>query len=324
MTPVTSASKQWPFVSLPLRRFVRACGVRLTNLSIVSIVSIASLATSSACQNAKSGVELPPAESAGAPAKPAMPEIQTDAIEERTVSPRRFVARTQAVASLQIAAEASGTLASISVREGDRVKKGQVLFKLKAEAARIGVDRSKAGLEAAKTQLDTARRELERIEKLVQGGAATRATLDQARSGYEAAQIGVQQAALGVSEVKTYLGDRTARSPIDGIVTDRLKEPGETVTMMPPTIVLIIEDQSKLELSIRVPELALRSIRPGTKLQAEFPALQQTREVEVKRLGARVDERTRTIEVVCELDNPDLLFKPGMSADVELVGEATN
>ncbi|HET6583470.1 MAG TPA: efflux RND transporter periplasmic adaptor subunit, partial [Nannocystaceae bacterium] len=195
---------------------------------------------------------------------------------------------------------------------------GQVLFRLKADTARIGVKRSRAGLDAARTALATAKRELARMQELSKSGAVSPAALDQAQASFDAAVIQVEQAELGVSDTKTSLADRTVRAPIDGVVTERFKHPGEAVTSMPPTIVLELQDQSELELRLRVPEALMRAVEPGTSMTAHFPALDVEHTVKVQRLGAEVDMRTRTIEVVCLLPNPDLRLKPGMSADVQL------
>ena len=276
-----------------------------------------------ACDSRADGPELPPATGSGAPAGPKLPELPPESAASKTTeSPRRFVGSTFADEKVEIAAEGSGTLAEVTVDIGDRVKKGQVLFRLKANTARIGVKRSRAGLEAARTSLATARRELARMEELAKSGAVSPAALDSARSNFEAAQIQVEQAELGVTDTQTSLADRTVRAPIDGIITERFKHPGEAVTSMPPTIVLEIQDQSVLELRLQVPEAFMRFVEPGTRLSAHFPALDITREVKVERLGAEVDPRTRTIEVVCRLENTDLRLKPGMSADVEPLADA--
>lgn len=272
----------------------------------------------SACTTKETGPELPPAQGDEAPAGPVVPPLpSTNAPVSERERPQRFVGTTYADDKVQVAAEGSGTLADVTVDIGDRVKKGQVLFKLKASTARIGLERSRAGLDAARTALTSAKRELARMESLSKSGAVSPAALDQARSNFDAAEIQVEQAQLGVSDTKTNLADRTVRSPIDGIVTERFKHPGEAVTSMPPTVVLEIQDQSELELRLRVPEAFIRYVAPGTALRAQFPALDVEREVKVERLGAEVDPRTRTIEVVCRLSNADLQLKPGMSADVE-------
>ncbi len=267
--------------------------------------------------------ELQPAKGEGAPAGPKLPPLPP-AVEPAApgTTTHRFVGTTYADEKVSVAAEGSGTLAEVSVDVGDKVKKGQVLFRLKANTARIGVKRSRAGLEAARTALATAKRELARMKELSDAGAISPAALDNAQAGYDAALIQVEQAELGVTDTTTSLADRTVRSPIDGVVTERFKHPGEAVTSMPPTIVLELQDQSVLELRLRVPEALMRSVEPGTSMRAHFTALDVEHDVKVDRLGAEVDPRTRTIEVVCLVTNKDLRLKPGMSADVVLGGSA--
>lgn len=265
--------------------------------------------------------ELQPARGEGAPAGPNLPPLppaaQAGAAGETT---HRFVGTTYADEKVAVAAEGSGTLAEVTVDVGDKVKKGQVLFRLKANTARIGVKRSRAGLEAARTSLANAKRELARMKELSDAGAISPAALDNAQTAYDAAIIQVEQAELGVTDTTTSLADRTVRSPIDGVVTERFKHPGEAVTSMPPTIVLELQNQSELELHLRVPEALMRSVEPGTSMRAHFTALDVEHDVKVQRLGAEVDPRTRTIEVICLLPNKDLRLKPGMSADVTLGG----
>jgi RND family efflux transporter MFP subunit len=281
--------------------------------------AIAAIALLGACDGGESSSELPPAKGEGAPAGPSVPSLPPESATPATSeAPKRFVGTTFADEKVQVAAEGSGTLAEITVDVGDRVKKGQVLFRLKADNARIGVKRSRAGLEAARTALANARRELARMEELAKSGAVSPAALDNARANFDAAEIQVEQAELGVSDTRTSLADRTVRSPIGGVVTERFKHVGEAVTSMPPTIVLELQDQSQLELRFRVPEAVMRAVEPGTLVRAHFPALDVAHDVKVERLGAEVDPRTRTIEVVCLLPNRDLRLKPGMSADVEI------
>jgi multidrug efflux pump subunit AcrA (membrane-fusion protein) len=89
-------------------------------------------------------------------------------------------------------------------------------------------------------------------------------------------------------------------------------------TMMPPTIIAIIQDQDTLDLRFRLPEKALATVKAGSTVKARFAALGVTHDAKVTRIQPTIDPRTRTIEVVAELPNPDLALKPGLLAEVEL------
>ena len=83
--------------------------------------------------------------------------------------------------------------------------------------------------------------------------------------------------------------------------------------MAPATVVLELQNRKTLEARFEVPEADLANYPVGAQLQAYVPALRQTRDIEVVRSGIEVDPATRTIEIICEIDNADMELKPGMS-----------
>jgi RND family efflux transporter MFP subunit len=222
---------------------------------------------------------------------------------------------------VEVAAEVSGTLAAVAYDVGDEVAKGATVFRLKAQNAKLNLTRSRKGFDAAQTQRKQAERELARMKELYAAGAATPAALDAAQAAVDNATVAVEQAEVTVDMGQTGIGDTRTRAPIAGVVVDRFRDPGEAVTSMPPTVVLVIEDLSLLEVRVRIPELDLRHIDKGTSLQAHFPALGVTKEIVVARLGSSIDPATRTIEVVANVDNADRRLKPGMSVEVVATGD---
>ena len=283
---------------------------------VAAVATLVLLAGLAGCTKAQAdGEPLPAAKGEGAPEGPDVPSLKS-LDEEQKVQSLRFVGSILVKDRVEVAAEMGGTLAEVRHEVGDTVKKGEVLFRLKGSNARLGLRRTKTGLAAAKQQLATAQTNLERIQQLYDAGAATKATLDQAVSAHEAATIGVEDAKLAVESGSTSMADTTTRSPIDGIVTEKRKNAGEAVATMPPTVVVVVEDRSVLELRFRVPEQHLTRLPPGTELEAAFAALGAKRAVKVSRHGQSVDPLTRTIEVICDIDNADGTLKPGMSAEV--------
>jgi RND family efflux transporter MFP subunit len=135
----------------------------------------------------------------------------------------------------------------------------------------------------------------------------------------EAQKVMVRQAKVGLDQANQAVADATVRSPIDGVIAHNLVSEGETATMMPPTVVVVVQDQSTLELRFRMPEKALAELKPGKKIKASFAAVGVTKEAQVTRIGASVDPHTRTVEIIADLPNADGQLKPGMLADVELL-----
>ena len=183
---------------------------------------------------------------------------------------------------------------------------------------RLQVDSAAAALEGATLQRDEALRELERQQKLAAKGSVSNVIVERSQANYDAAVNAVERAGVGVSMSKRALGDTSVTSPINGVVARKLKNVGETVTMMPPTTVLMIQDQSALELRVRVPETQLRTLRPGDEVIAHFSALEVNRPARIDRIMPTIDPVTRTIEVVAEVDNSDDLLRPGMYVEVEI------
>ena len=277
------------------------------------------LAASVACDPQDTSEALPPPTGPESPVGPQIPNVtQADQVESANSAVDYFVGTLHTKTSADIATKVTGTITSMEVEEGDTVRKGQVLFRLDRRQAQLAVNQAKAGVAAAQSMLATATRELARVEALASRGSAPPATLDNARSSRDSAAIGVDQAKIALDLARRSLADMTMTAPIAGTVTAKYKNTGETVTSMPPTVVLTIQDQSTLELRVHLPERELRSLRQDSTLKANFPAVGVEKEVTVARIGSVVNPRTRTVEVFASVPNQEDLLRPGMSADVRL------
>jgi RND family efflux transporter MFP subunit len=236
----------------------------------------------------------------------------------RDLFAERYVGTALPKDSVELGPKMSGTLAAVDVEEGDRVKKGQALFRLDTKSTRLGVQQAEAALAGAKIARDNAKKELERQQQLAAKGTVAAAVLERTESGFNSAENGVAQAEVMLSMARRGTTDSAVYSPIDGIVARKLKSVGETVTMMPPTTVVVIQNQAVLEVRARIPEAALRLVHEGDQVTAHFSALEVAREAKVVRIQPTVDPMTRTIEVVTDVDNADGSLRPGMYVELEL------
>jgi multidrug efflux pump subunit AcrA (membrane-fusion protein) len=89
---------------------------------------------------------------------------------------------------------------------------------------------------------------------------------------------------------------------------------------MPPTVVVVVEDHSSLELRFRLPESQLGSLAAGDVIKASFVATGEARDARVVRVAPSVDPATRTVEVVSTIDNADGKLRAGMLANVARPG----
>lgn len=293
-----------------------------TNIQyFVSTPLLVALVMATGCRSSDEAVELPPATGEGAPEPVKLPDIpKAGAAKTEVVSGTvgETTGTTYPIQSAKVAAEASGVLDAVYVDEGDRVKHRDRLFRLDAADLQLRVQQAEAALASAKVSAEAARVEYERMKRLHEKNAIDDATWDKARAGYEAAKAAKKQADVGVAMAKKMRSDATVRSPIAGVVTHVLHEVGESVSTMPPTVVVVVEDHSILELRFHIPEELIPTVDVGDPIDAHFTAVDITREAKITRVSPSVDPRTRTVEVVANIDNKDGALKSGMLAVVEL------
>ncbi len=274
------------------------------------------------CKNGKAdpgGLPSPTGSALPAPSIPAVPTAPAaSASSASSENGFRGTGTLRPKEEAQLGPKASGVLTAIAVDEGDVVKKGQFLFRLDSRQASLAIEQAKSQVTAAKVNLSAAELDYKRTKELFDRGSVAPAIYDASKARYDGAKTAVKQAEVALDLSKKMAGDMSVRSPIKGVVTAKLKSVGETVTMMPPTIVLVIQDVSELELRAKLPESALSFLDVGTPIRVKFPAVGTDVSVPIKRINPTVDPRTRTVEVVAMLDNKGGKLKPGMLAEIHI------
>lgn len=200
----------------------------------------------------------------------------------------------------EVAASASGVLASVRVERGTRVKRGQVVATLHADVERAAVDAAwaKASAESEVNALaaarDMAKLKLRRMHTLSTLEFGGRLELENASAEFEIADHRLQQAreALEVARrehelARRQLEQRQVRSPIDGIVADRLLNPGERVDGRPILRVLALD---RLRVEVVVPASRFGRIREG------MAATVRADGIEGPEVGARVAQVDRFVD----------------------------
>jgi RND family efflux transporter MFP subunit len=288
----------------------------------LSIALVLGLAALPACKKAESKEAngLPPATGAGAPPAAKLPEIDKNApLPTAQAKSDRTIATTYALDEAKLGPKMSGVITKIFVVEGQKVKKGDPLFSLDSRTLLLQRDQAAAQVKAANITVASNVVEFQRMQALFEGKATNQITLEQSQRQLAVSKVQLEQAQVALNQANQAIADATVRSPMNGVVTKKLVSEGETATMMPPTVVLVVQDQSTLELRFRVPEKMLAQVKPGTKLRATFAALGVTRDVQVARVGSDLDMSSRTAEIIANIPNGDGTFKPGMLADVEML-----
>ena len=258
-----------------------------------------------------------------------------------------------AVITVQVGSQVSGTIAKLNADFNSRVKKGDVVALIDPqlfdgalkqtvadlENARANVLAADANVVKARATLDQTKADYERARSMAKDGVGTQQALDQAKAGYESAKASVDAAIANVTQAKAQVSQKDAavavartnleytviRSPIDGIVVARNVDVGQTVaaSLQAPTIFTIAQDLTKMLVYAKVDESDVGRIRmrqPVTFKVDAFPKEVFTGAVSQVRMNPTTVQNVVTYDAVVEFQNPDLKLFPGMTAYVTIPG----
>ncbi len=273
--------------------------------------------------------------------------VQTEKVEKRNIT--QVVSATgkiNPVYQVKISAEATGEVVDLPVREGDVVRKGQLLLRIKPdnyEAQKNSADarlaQSKSSLSATKAQLDKVESDYKRMQELAQKKLASDAELESAKStylqtlgNYEAMKSGVTQAEASLKDAITNLNKTIVYSPLNGTISKRDIDLSERVLgsgFSPGTEMLTVADLSKMEATVNVDEndVVLISVGDTAKIHVDaftdkvFTGVvtQIGNSAITKGLGTQ--DEVVNFEVKILIINPENKIRPGMSCDADIQTE---
>jgi len=249
---------------------------------------------------------LPPA-----PAAAAVVVVQS----EETPIIYRAVGRIRSRDEIDVAARVLARVLEVRVRGGDAVKKGDLLVQLDDRDLGAGIQQAREAVASAQVALDLAEKERKRAEELAAQGVMTRQKLDQAVAGHRQAQANLAAAEQALRQIESNLAYTRIESPLDGIVAERLVDPGDLAS--PGRILLRLFDPQRLMIEVAIRESLASAVRVGAKVAVEVPAIAGNFEAEVREVVPAIDPASRTFLVkACLGEMPEL--RPGMSAILRL------
>lgn len=262
-------------------------------------------------------------------------KVRTVLVRVATLKEKLFIEKVALLGNLlpmkqvKIIPQISGIIRRHYVEEGDRVKKGQKLtaikatdFYMAARRATSAVQAGKAGVAQARTHLANMQIQYNRYIKLKKAGAIPVTQFDQVASANRLAKSQVQlaKAQLAMAEegqrsARTKLSDALIKAPFDATVVKRLVDEGETVMMMPPTVLMMLMDMSSLKAEGALPESVLHLLKKNHPVSITVDAYPgKIFPGTIKYIAPMVDPRSQTISIRAAISNKDRLLKPGMSA----------
>jgi membrane fusion protein (multidrug efflux system) len=217
-----------------------------------------------------------------------------------------------------VRAELSGRVLRAEVERGERVKEGQLLARIEAQAAGDAVRSARSALQSASSQAEVAERQRERIARLVKAGALADRDLEVAENAASTARAQVADAEARVATAEEQQGRATVRAPLGGVVSAREVRTGDVVNV--GAVLFEIVDPSSLRLDATVPATALPALRLGSP--AEFTVRgfpRQSFRGTLERLSPAVDPATRQLPILISLPNPGERLVAGLFADGRVV-----
>jgi HlyD family secretion protein len=243
----------------------------------------------------------------------------------------------QAVTTVQVGSQVSGNIAWLGADFNTIVKKGQViakldpsLFEAQVQQAKASLFRTQADLEHNRVTLTDAQQKYARAQQLSARNLLPQSDLDAAKIAVDAAEAALKSSQAMVEQAEATLHQNQVNlehtiivAPIDGIVTQRSVDVGQTVaaSLQSPTLFIIAADLTKMQVNANIDEADVGRIRPQQRVTFRVDAYPtETFEGTVSqiRLQPVVVQNVTTYGTVIDVPNPQLKLKPGMTANVRV------
>lgn len=228
----------------------------------------------------------------------------------------------QAVTTVDVGTQVSGIISNLYADYNDRVKKGKLLAVLDTTFLAASLRDAEAALARSKAQLYEAESKHELNEKLYEKNMISELDYIVSKTSVVTAKASVQSAQSNLERAITNLQYAFIYSPIDGIVISRNVEEGQTVaaSLQAPTLFLIAEDLSNMEILAEVDESDIGQIQHGQKAKFTVQAYSDREfvgTVKQIRLQPQVVSNVVNYTVVLSADNEKGLLLPGMTATID-------
>ena len=165
----------------------------------------------------------------------------------------------QAVKQSTVAAQASGRIASFTVKAGDKVRAGQLLATIDDREAQVGTQRAQAQINQADAELRNAQSQMERTRNLQAQGFVSKAALDTADAQFKSALAQREQAAAGARQSGIAQGYTRVTAPLDGWVLQTFAQAGDLA--VPGTPLLVVYAPQPLRAVVQVPASRSQAVR---------------------------------------------------------------
>ncbi len=227
------------------------------------------------------------------------------------------------VTLISVGTQVSGRVSKLYVDFNDKVEEGQVLLELDNSLFTAQIAQTMGNIQNIQASVDLAAANEARIRSLYQQEYVSKQELDQAVQALKSARAQLESSQAQLKRDQTNLGYSIIRSPVSGVVIDRVVDIGQTVaaSFQTPELIRIAQDLSKMQINSSFAEADIGNIKSGQKAKFNVDAFpNRTFEGVVKelRLNPTIVTNVVTYDVVISVDNPEEILLPGMTAYVSI------
>jgi HlyD family secretion protein len=295
---------------------------RWTILGLVVLVAVVATATALRLQDGDGGDASASADSVTEEIRSSTPVSRFAAdvavpVEGARVRRDTFVmwveseGRAEARRAAPLRADVAGRVVEVPVREGQRVRAGQLVARLDSTEQALAVQRERARLEKARADY--------RARLLGEGELGLTEEELEERRRQARVQSGVAEAEVALEEARLELRKTRIRAPYAGRVANLAVSEGARLS--PGDSVAIVLDLSQVEVDVEVLQTRVTHLEPGRRARVRFTALPgESFPGRVVTLNPMVDPGRETVRVTVRLDNPEARILPGMHATVRIAG----
>jgi RND family efflux transporter MFP subunit len=249
--------------------------------------------------------------------------IDAAAVTSLAQTPGRVEGFTEPYREVELAVSESGVLAQIDVQEGSRVRAGQILAKLETEVLErtleIASQRSEfvGALQGAQAECELSAKYLEQLQQLHSRGHATQRELDRAATDLKVAQARLAMAEeerslqlLECRRIEAQIEHRLVRSPIDGVVSQVLRDAGESFLATDPRVATVVQ-LDRLRARFPLDPAAARTLATGQSVQLELADVSTLVTGTVESIAPVMDAESATVQVTVAIDNAEEAIPAG-------------
>jgi HlyD family secretion protein len=257
--------------------------------------------------------------------KGSSPEYRTEIVSRGDIQAAVTATGTvNAVTTVLVGTQVSGTIKNIYADFNSPVKKGQLIAQIDPEMLEAQAAQAKANVEKADAAFRDAERTLKRNRELFSRNLIPRSDLDTAETNFDGSRAQLEQAKAALKVADTNLRYTRIISPVDGVVISRNVDVGQTVaaSFQTPTLFTIAQDLTKMQIDTNVAEADIGSVKVGQEAEFTVDAYPDStfkgRAWQIRRAPITV-QNVVTYDVVIQVPNRDLRLMPGMTANVSII-----